>query len=51
MCFGTFISPIFIQDTGMLYFGGGRKNKCRLKTGIKIYESCREKFKEKVFFQ
>jgi len=57
MCFGTFISLIFIRDSGMaLYFGGGTKESTkalriqkkviRLITGIKKYESCRQKFKE-----
>jgi len=30
MCFGTFISPIFICDSGMvLYMGGGGQNKAQ----------------------
>jgi hypothetical protein len=61
MCFGTSISPTFIRNLGMaLCFGGETKESIkalriqekviRLITGIKKYESCRQKFKENRIF-
>jgi len=61
MCFGIFISPVFIHDSGMvrMILGWGTKESIkafciqkkvirliRLITGIKKYETCRQKFKE-----
>ena len=56
MCFGLFLLPIFIHNSRMvLHLGGSKesikafcihKKVIRIITGIKKYESCRQKFKE-----